>query len=841
MADPSNAVTSTFELSPRASVFDGPSDMVYLGIDQTYVISGEGRFAICGARANRSFPNRRVAAADVPVELRGTGNCSRQVHNFGTAGVFEADSLMAVEVITPGGNWSSYPAHKHDENTPVESALEEIYYFEIAGGPDGSRGFGYHRVYGTPDRPIEVLEEVRTGDVVLVPHGFHGPSVAAPGYHMYYLNVMAGPGAERAWKIVDDPEHAWLRGTWEDQAVDPRLPLHDHRSLTVVSTAPKRAEKTPDTESTVRLTVAQATIRFLANQYVERDGERTKFFAGAFGIFGHGNVAGLGQALLQDEVEAVESGTEPGLRYVLGRNEQAMVHSAVAYARQKDRLQTWAVTASVGPGSTNMLTGAALATINRLPVMLLPADTFATRVSAPVLQELELPSSGDVTVNDAFKPLSRYFDRVWRPEQLPAALLGAMRVLTDPVETGAATVSIPQDVQAEAHYWPESLFAERTWHVARPLPEPSVIARAAEVIRTARKPLIVVGGGVVYSGATDALAAFCERTGIPVGMSQAGKGALPYDHPQCVGAIGSTGTTAANALATEADVVIGIGTRYSDFTSASRTAFNNPDVKFVNINVASLDSVKQGGVSVVADAREAIDALGEALGDYRVADDYRARTAALAQEWDDTVSAVYRVDDGAALNQNQVIGLANTLVRSARRGGVRSRLDARRSAQTLAYQGSQGLPRRVRLLLHGLRGGRRARGQDGRSQPRCVRHGGRRLLSDDGHRTGDRRARGHQGHRGAGAEPRLRVDRIVVGGAGLPAIRHRLPLPQRRRSARRRQATRRPRRQRGQPGRRRRQSRDGRGVQRRREGRQGQRPHHGDPRRNRPTDSRTGQ
>ncbi|MBP1821887.1 5-deoxy-glucuronate isomerase [Mycobacterium sp. OAE908] len=215
----------TFVLSLRTSVFDGPADMVYLGIGQTFTLSGEGRFAICGARATRRLPNRRVVAADVPVELRGTGNCSRQVHNFGTAGVFEADSLIACEVITPGGNWSSYPAHKHDENTPVESALEEIYYFEIDSGPDDSRGFGYHRVYGTPDRPIEVLEEVRSGDVVLVPHGYHGPSVAAPGYHMYYLNVMAGPGEERAWKIVDDPEHAWLRGTWEDQAVDPRLPL----------------------------------------------------------------------------------------------------------------------------------------------------------------------------------------------------------------------------------------------------------------------------------------------------------------------------------------------------------------------------------------------------------------------------------------------------------------------------------------------------------------------------------------------------------------------------------------------------------------------------------------
>ncbi|MDF3313231.1 3D-(3,5/4)-trihydroxycyclohexane-1,2-dione acylhydrolase (decyclizing) [Rhodococcus sp. T2V] len=432
--------------------------------------------------------------------------------------------------------------------------------------------------------------------------------------------------------------------------------------MTVVSTAPMSASKNPNAEGTVHLTVAQATIRFLASQYVERDGERTKFFAGCFGIFGHGNVAGLGQALLQAEIDAVEAGTEPELPYVLGRNEQAMVHSAVAYARQKDRLQTWAVSASVGPGSTNMLTGAALATINRLPVLLLPADTFATRASAPVLQELELPSSGDVTVNDAFKPLSRYFDRVWRPAQLPSALLGAMRVLTDPVETGAATVAIPQDVQAEAFDWPESMFAERTWHVARPLPEKSAIARAADVIRSAKKPLIVAGGGLIYSGATDTLASFVESTGIPVGQSQAGKGSLPYDHPQSVGAIGSTGTTAANALATEADVIIGIGTRYSDFTTASRTAFNNPDVRFVNINVASIDSVKQGGVSVVADARETLEALAEALDGYRVSDEYRARTAELAAHWESTVDAVYKIDDDSlGLNQNQVIGLANTL------------------------------------------------------------------------------------------------------------------------------------------------------------------------------------
>ncbi len=422
------------------------------------------------------------------------------------------------------------------------------------------------------------------------------------------------------------------------------------------------AFKSAHHEPTVRLTVAQAVVRFLANQYVERDGERSKFVAGCFGIFGHRNVAGMGQALLQAELQAEQAGTEPGLRYVLGRNEQAMVHTAAAYARQKDRLQAWAVTASIGPGSTNMLTGAALATINRLPVLLLPSDTFATRVSAPVLQDLEQPHDNEMTVNDAFKPLSRFFDRVWRPEQLPSALLGAMRVLTDPVETGTATIALPQDVQAEAFDWPDSLFAERTWHVARPLPERSVTAQAAQIIASAQRPLVVAGGGVIYSGANDALTAFAESTGIPVSETQAGKGSLPYNHPQSVGAVGSTGTTAANALAAEADVVIGIGTRYSDFTSASRTAFNNPDVRFVNINVASFDAVKQGGLSVVADAREAIEALTDALADYSVSNDYRALTTELAKQWDDTVTAAYRVeDDGSALNQSQVIGLANTL------------------------------------------------------------------------------------------------------------------------------------------------------------------------------------
>ena len=409
-------------------------------------------------------------------------------------------------------------------------------------------------------------------------------------------------------------------------------------------------------EPAIRLTVAQATIRFLAAQYAERDGERNRFFAGCFGIFGHGNVAGLGQALLQEELRDPTT-----LPYVLGRNEQAMVHSAVGYARMKDRLQTWAVTSSVGPGATNMVTGAALATINRIPVLLLPGDTFATRVSAPVLQELECTEAGDITVNDAFRPVCRYFDRVWRPEQLPAAMLGAMRVLTDPANTGAVTIAMPQDVQAQAFDWPESLFAERVWHIRRPVPEPAELHRAAAIIAAAKRPLIVAGGGVIYSSATEALARFCRRTGIPVGHSQAGKGALPYDHPQSVGAIGSTGTTAANAVAAMADVVIGIGTRYSDFTTASRSAFADPDVRFVNVNVAPHDTIKNSGLPIVADAREGIVALDAALADYTVGPDYRDEVVRLARQWDDTVTAAYRIDDSAGINQSRVIGLVNTL------------------------------------------------------------------------------------------------------------------------------------------------------------------------------------
>ncbi len=419
--------------------------------------------------------------------------------------------------------------------------------------------------------------------------------------------------------------------------------------------------------STVRLTVCQAVVRFLANQWSERDGERQKLFAGVLGILGHGNVAGLGQALLQNELTAARD--DPGrLPFVTARNEQAMVHTAVAYARQKDRLQTWACTASIGPGSTNMLTGAALATVNRIPVLLLPSGAFATRVSTPVLQELEVPYAADVTVNDAFRPLSRFFDRVERPEQLPSALLAAMRVLTDPAESGAVTIALPQDVQAEARDWPVELFAERVWRIARPVPERVDIDDAAALIRSARRPLIVAGGGVHYSGAEEALAAFCHETGIPVGETQAGKGSLPHGHPQLVGAIGSTGTTAANALAAEADVVIGIGTRWSDFTTASRTAFQDKDVRFVNINVARFDAGKHAGLPVVGDASEALAALAIALEGYAVEPAYRDRQSRLWAEWDAAVEAAYdppaevtdRLEDGV-LTQGQVLGAVNEL------------------------------------------------------------------------------------------------------------------------------------------------------------------------------------
>jgi 3D-(3,5/4)-trihydroxycyclohexane-1,2-dione acylhydrolase (decyclizing) len=405
---------------------------------------------------------------------------------------------------------------------------------------------------------------------------------------------------------------------------------------------------------TIRLTVAQAVIRFLAAQFSERDGETQRFIPGTFGIFGHGNVAGIGQALL----EVAESGDMP---YHLARNEQGMVHAAVGFARMRNRMQALACTASIGPGSTNMLTGAALATTNRMPVLLLPSDVFATRVAAPVLQELEQPYGYDVSVNDAFRPLSKFFDRVWRPEQLPAALLGAMRVLTDPAETGAVTIALPQDVQAEAFDWPEELFAERVWHIRRPMIDVDSLLRAAELIRGAEKPLLVAGGGVHYSQATEALREFADVTGIPVADTQAGKGALLWDHPCAVGGVGSTGSPVANALARDADVVIGVGTRWSDFTTASRTAFQNPDVRFVNLNVAAFDAAKHAGEMVVADARaglmELIGSLtSEVQGGFRKIENTWSEHL---RRWNAEVDRAFHLDHQPLPAQTEVLGALN--------------------------------------------------------------------------------------------------------------------------------------------------------------------------------------
>ncbi len=409
-----------------------------------------------------------------------------------------------------------------------------------------------------------------------------------------------------------------------------------------------------------RLTVAQAVVRFLAAQRTERDGAEHRMFAGCFGIFGHGNLAGLGQALLEAELAGSAGQASPaGLRYVPARNEQAMVHAAAGYTRMRDRLQMWACTSSVGPGATNMVTGAALATINRLPVLLLPGDVFATRPARPVLQELEHPAGDDVSVNDTLRPVSVFFDRIWRPEQLPSALLAAMRVLTDPAQTGAVTLALPQDVQAEAYDWPGELFAPRVWHVARPVPEPAAVHRAAAVIRSAQRPLIISGGGTIYAAATGELRAFAEAAGIPVAETQAGKGSLRYDHPLALGAVGSTGSSAANQVARDADVIIGVGTRYTDFSTASQTAFGDPGVRFVNLNVAAPDAVKQSGTAVVADAREGLCALRTALAGWATDQGYQRQAAELREEWDQAVTRAYTLGHQPRPAQCEVIGVIN--------------------------------------------------------------------------------------------------------------------------------------------------------------------------------------
>lgn len=402
-------------------------------------------------------------------------------------------------------------------------------------------------------------------------------------------------------------------------------------------------------EPTRLLTAAQAVVTFLVNQWVERDGVEQPFFAGCFGIFGHGNVAGIGQALQQ----------VPGLRYYQARNEQAMVHTAAAFAKAKCRLQTLVCTSSIGPGATNMVTGAAAATINRLPVLLLPGDLFARRNVAPVLQQLESEQSQDVSVNDCFKPVSRYWDRINRPDQLVTALPAALRVLTDPAETGAVTLCLPEDVQTEAYPFPEALFRRRVWQIPRNRPDRAALDRAADSIRASKRPLLVAGGGVLYSEAHAVLRALVDATGIPVAETMAGKGSLPYDHPLQLGAVGVTGTFAANRVARDADLVIGVGTRYSDFTTASKTAFQHPDVRFVNVNVTAFDAAKHQALALVGDARATLEELAERLAGHTVDAEYRAACHRLHDAWEAEVDRIYAIRHQPRPSQGELIGAVN--------------------------------------------------------------------------------------------------------------------------------------------------------------------------------------
>ena len=407
--------------------------------------------------------------------------------------------------------------------------------------------------------------------------------------------------------------------------------------------------------NTVRLTAAQAAVRFLQNQFSERDGSKVRFFGGCLGIFGHGNVAGIGQALEQDA----------GLRYYLFRNEQAMVHAAIGFAKTSFRKRALVCTTSVGPGATNMVTGAATATVNRLPVLLLPGDVFARRNVAPVLQQLESSSTQDISANDCFKPVSRYWDRIQRAEQLLTSLPEAMRVLTSPAETGAVTIAFPQDVQAEAFDFPEGFFKERIWPIPRQRCDRTLLLQAAKWILASKKPLIIAGGGVLYSEAFGALSTFAGSTGIPVCETQAGKGSLAFDHPQQLGAVGVTGTPGANIAAREADLIIGIGTRYSDFTSGSKTAFQNPQVRFININAAEFDAFKHAALPLTGDARVTIEELNSAVAGYRIEESYKNEIGKLRAEWEMEVDRIYGMAKDPPITQGEVIGIVNNFTEAA--------------------------------------------------------------------------------------------------------------------------------------------------------------------------------
>lgn len=405
---------------------------------------------------------------------------------------------------------------------------------------------------------------------------------------------------------------------------------------------------------TIRLTMAQALIRFLDAQYVERDGVEHKFVNGVMGIFGHGNVTGIGEALERDAGSLV---------FIQGKNEQGMAHAAAAYAKQRNRLSIYACTTSIGPGALNMVTAAATATVNRIPLLLLPGDIFADRQPDPVLQQIENPMDYTISANDAFKPVSRYWDRITRPEQLMASMLQAMRVLTDPADTGTVTIALPQDVQAEAYDYPAAFFRKRVHAIDRRPPAQSALERAAALLQSKRHPVIVAGGGVHYAQATDTLREFAERFCIPVTETQAGKSVLPWNHPLNLGAGGATGTLAANRLLAQADLIIAVGSRLSDFTTASKTAFANPSADILSINVAPFDAVKMEGLPLTADAKLALESLSGILAQsgYRSAHDPVA-IASLKQEWDAEVDRLFAIEHAQGLAQTRVLGIIQQFV-----------------------------------------------------------------------------------------------------------------------------------------------------------------------------------
>jgi 3D-(3,5/4)-trihydroxycyclohexane-1,2-dione acylhydrolase (decyclizing) len=406
--------------------------------------------------------------------------------------------------------------------------------------------------------------------------------------------------------------------------------------------------------STIRLTMAQALLKFLDNQYVCMDGEERKFVRGIMGIFGHGNVTGMGEAL---------ENSRGSLQFIQGKNEQGMAHAAMAYAKQKNRLEIYACTSSIGPGALNMVTAAGTATVNRIPVLFLPGDIFACRQPDPVLQQVEDPADYTISANDSFKPVSRYWDRISRPEQLMSAALQAMRVLTDPADTGAVTLCLPQDVQCEAYDYPASFFDKRVHFIERRPVAAAALDRAVKLIKSKSKPLLIVGGGVHYSGAVKETVAFAEEFGIPLAETQAGKSAVPWDHPLNMGAIGTTGSLAANRLAKESDLIISVGTRLADFPTASKSAFQHPNVEFLNINVSPFDAMKMNAHMVVADAREALTALAKTLRTEKYVSSYDDdHLKSLKREWDAEVDRLYGLSREDGLVQTSVLGTLNAFV-----------------------------------------------------------------------------------------------------------------------------------------------------------------------------------